>query len=80
MSKDVLEAAFQKTKDIEKKKETRMKIAEAFGKVTGYLASVAIDATVIWAILVWMVGLSVGWLQVAGGVILLQILRFKTKA
>ena len=70
----------QAMKEIEEKQEARMKIAEALGKVTGYLASVAIDTTVIWAVLVWMVGVSVGWLQVAGGVMLLQILRVKTRA
>ena len=35
MSKDVLEAALQKTRDLEEKEKKRMKLAETLGRITG---------------------------------------------
>ena len=77
MSREILEKAFEKTKQNEEKEKTRMRVAEALGQVVGTIAALALDATVIWAITVYLIGVPVSWLAILGGVLLFQIVKFK---
>lgn len=77
MSREILEKAFEKTKQNEEKERKQMRIAKALGEVGGSIAALALDATVIWAILVYLVGVPVSWLAIFGGMLLFQIVKFK---
>ena len=48
---------------------------EVIAAAVGTLAVIPILGTIIWAILVLIFGLSVSWLQVVGGIIILDLLR-----
>ena len=48
---------------------------EVIAAAIGILAVIPIIGTIIWAILVLIFGLSVSWLQVVGGIIILDLLR-----
>ena len=48
---------------------------EVIAAAVGNLAVIPILGTIIWAILVLIFGLSVSWLQVVGGIIILDLLR-----
>ena len=48
---------------------------EVIAAAIGTLAVIPILGTIIWAILVLIFGLSVSWLQVVGGIIILDLLR-----
>ena len=81
MSRDVLEKAFEKTKEIEEKQMKKLRLAENIGRFAGIAVAVAMDTTVVWLILKFMIGLSaVTWLQALGGMLLLNILYIKLKS
>jgi len=48
---------------------------EVIAAAIGTLAVIPILGTIIWAILVLIFGLSISWLQVIGGIIILDLLR-----
>ena len=48
---------------------------EVIADAVGTLAVIPSLGTIIWAILVLIFGLSVSWLQVVGGIIILDLLR-----
>lgn len=48
---------------------------EVIAAAVGTLAVIPIIGTIIWAILVLIFGLSVTWLQVVSGIIILDLLR-----
>jgi len=48
---------------------------EVIAAAIGTLAVIPILGTIIWAILVLIFGLSISWLQVVGGIIILDLLR-----
>ena len=48
---------------------------EVIADAVGNLAVIPILGTIIWAILVLIFGLSISWLQVVGGIIILDLLR-----
>ena len=77
MSKDVLEAALQKTRDLEEKEKKRMKLAETFGRIAGALVAWVVDATFVWAVVNFMIGASFTWLASAGVIALLWIVSLK---
>ncbi len=79
MSKEVLEKALNKTKEMEAKQLKRMKAAEAVGKVTGSVVAVCLDALVVWAILNYLIGMSVGFVPVLGFVLLAMLILAKVK-
>ena len=80
MSKEVLEKAFEKTKEIEEKQMKKLRLAENIGRFSGIAVAVASDTTAVWLILKFMVGLSaVTWIQALGGMLLLNILYIKLK-
>ena len=47
---------------------------EVIADAVGTLAVIPILGTIIWAILVLIFGLSISWLQVVGGIIILDLL------
>ena len=48
---------------------------EVIAAAVGILAVIPIIGTIIWAIIFFIFGLSVSWLQVVGGIIILDLLR-----
>jgi hypothetical protein len=81
MSKEVLEKAFEKTKEIEERQMKKLRLAENIGKFAGIVTAVALDTTAVWLIIKFMIGLSaVTWVQVLGGMLLLNILCIKLKS
>ena len=81
MSKDALEAALQKTRDIEDKKKKRMELAEKAGLIAGVLVSICIDATIVWLIIKFMVGAtSFTWLAALGILMLANLVFSKIKS
>ena len=48
---------------------------EVIAAAIGILAVIPIIGTIIWAILVLIFGLSISWLQLVGGIIILDLLR-----
>ena len=79
MSKEVLEKALSKTKELEERQLKRMKVAEAVGKVTGSVIALSLDALVVWAILNYLIGVSVGFLPTLGFVLLAMVILAKVK-
>ena len=77
MSKDILESALQKTRELEEKEKKRMKLAETLGRITGVLAVWAVDATFVWAVVNFMIGASFTWLASAGAVALVWMASLK---
>ena len=79
MSKDVLEKALQKTNEMEEKEIKRMKLAESVGKVVGSIVAVGLDALVVWAIVNYLIGMSVGFVPVLGGILISMFILAKIK-
>jgi uncharacterized membrane protein len=79
MSKDVLEKALNRTVEIEQKNQKQQRIAESIGKILGLSAAITFDALIIWTLLNWLVGFSVGYLPVLGVSILVQMTLAKIK-
>ena len=79
MSKEVLEKALNKTKELEKKQLRKMKVAETAGRVVGSLVAVALDAVVVWAIVNYLIGVSVGFVPVLGGILMSMFILAKVK-
>ena len=79
MSKEVLEKALSKTKELEAKQLKKMKAAEAAGKVVGSIIAVGLDALVVWAIVNYLIGMSVGFVPVLGGVLISMFILAKIK-
>lgn len=70
MSREVLEDMYKATQNIEKRKEARHKFAETLGTITGATVALALDATMIWAVLNFMIGFQLTWVGCLGIVIL----------
>ena len=79
MSQEILEKAFNKTKELEEKKLKQMKIAEMAGRVVGSLVAVALDALVVWAIVNYLIGMSVGFVPVFGGILMSMFILAKIR-
>ena len=81
MSKDVLEKAFEKTKEIEEKQMKKLRLAENMGRFAGISVAIAMDTTAVWLILKFMIGLvTVTWVQTLGVMLLVNILFIKLKS
>ena len=80
MSKEVLEKALNKTKELEEKQLRKMKVAETAGRVVGSLVAVALDAVVVWAIVNYLIGVSVGFVPVLGGILMSMFILAKIKS
>lgn len=79
MTRQLLEQAFAKTKEIEDKKHKRMELAKRFGTAAGALVALLLDSTFIWAVLNFMVGVSFSWLATLGSYTLLNLFIGKLK-
>jgi hypothetical protein len=79
MSQEILEKAFNKTKELEKKQLKRMKIAETVGKVVGSLVAIALDSLIVWAIINYLIGMSIGFVPVMGSVLMSLFILAKIK-
>ena len=80
MSKEILEKSLEKTNELEEKLMKKVKIAEALGKITGSLVAVALDALIVWAILNYMVGFTVGFIPVLGGSLMFMVILAKIRS
>ena len=80
VNRELLERALKKTNELEEKERKQMRIASALGTIAGVTVSTALDTTVIWACLVFLIGIKISWLAVLGGVILFSVIKFKIKA
>ena len=56
MSRELLEKALNKTKEMEEKKLKKRKLAENLGTILGIATSMCIDATFVWLIVKFMIG------------------------
>ena len=79
MSKEVLEKALNKTKELEERQLKRMKVAEGAGKVAGSIVAVGLDALVVWAIVNYLIGMSVGFVPVLGSILIAMFILAKIK-
>ena len=79
MSQEILEKAFNKTKELEQKQLKQMKIAEMAGRVIGSLVAIALDTLAVWAIINYLIGLSVGFVPVLGGVLMSMLILAKIR-
>ena len=48
---------------------------EAIACATGNLFAFVLIGTIIWAIVFFIIGLSVSWLQVMGGIVVIDLLK-----
>ena len=80
MSKEVLEKAFEKTKEMEEKQMKKMRMAESIGKFVGITVAVAMDTTAVWLIIKFMLGFAAfTWINALGVMLLANILYIKLK-
>jgi predicted metalloendopeptidase len=80
MSKEVLEKAFEKTKEIEKKQMKKLRLAENIGRLAGITVAVAMDTTAVWLIIKFMLGFAAfTWINALGVMLLANILYIKLK-
>ena len=79
MSQEILEKAFNKTKELEQKQLKQMKIAEMAGRVVGSLVAVTLDTLVVWAIINYLIGMSIGFVPVMGSVLMSMFILAKIK-
>jgi uncharacterized protein YacL len=79
VSQEILEKAFNKTKELEQKQLKQMKIAEMTGRVVGSIVAVTLDALVVWAIVNYLIGLSVGFVPVLGGILMSMFILAKIR-
>ena len=79
MSQEILERAFNVTKELERKQLRKMELVEAVGKTIGSTIAVAIDAGIVWAIVNYLIGVSVGFVPVLGGTLLFMCILAKIR-
>jgi len=77
MSVELLEKAFEKSVKKEREEKRKMKIALALGQFAGIAVAFVLDATLIWAIVNFMIGASVTWVASLGVVILGHLIFIK---
>jgi len=80
-NKDVTPEQLIKTiKEMNMTEEERLKLraeelGESFGKIIGGFVATAVLSTIIWALLVYAIGLSVTWWQVTGAFLIYNIIK-----
>ena len=80
MSRDLLEEALNKTKEIEEKEKKKMRLAENAGKIAGIIAALTIDATFVWLIVKFVIGVTAfSWVQALGVMFLVNMVYAKFK-
>ena len=81
MSKEVLEQALKKTKELEEKQMKKMRLAESIGRFAGITVAVAMDTTAVWLIIKFMLGVTAfTWVNALGVMLLANILYIKLKS
>lgn len=74
MSREILEKALNKTNELEKKEMKRQKAAEAAGRIIGIAVALAADATFVWLVVKFMIGVSsFTWLGALGVMLLANL-------
>ena len=48
---------------------------QVIANATGHLFAFVLIGTIIWAIVFFIIGLSVSWLQVMGGIVVIDLLK-----
>ena len=79
MSQEILEKAFNKTKELEQKQLRKMKLAGAVGTVLGAGVAILLDTTVFWLIAKYLVGFSISWVAVLGYSLAFSMIMYKVK-
>jgi hypothetical protein len=78
MSRDILEQALNKTKEIEEENLKKMRTAQHLGRVIGIIAAVVIDSTAVWLIVKFLLGFaSFSWISALGVMLLVSMLKAK---
>ena len=81
MSRDLLETAFEKTKEIEKQEMKTRKLAETIGHIAGVSVAIALDSAFVWLVVKFLLGVSAfTWLNALGVMLLVNILYVKFKS
>ena len=76
MSKELLEKALSKTNEMEEKEKKKMRLAENAGKAMGIAVAISLDATFVWLIVKFMIGITTFSWVAALGVMLLANLAY----
>ena len=76
MTRDLLEAALNKTKELEEKEMKTRKLAENIGKYTGVAFAICLDSLFVWLIVKFMIGVAGFTFLGALGVMLLANLVY----
>ena len=76
MSRDLLEKALNKTNEMEEEEKKKMRLAETAGMVMGVAVAIVADATFVWLIVKFMIGVSSFSWVAALGVMLLANLAY----
>jgi hypothetical protein len=80
MSKEILQRALEKTNEIEEKEVKKLKLAENIGKILGVGITVALDTTLVWLIIKFMLGFAAfTWVNALGAMFLANIIYVKLK-
>ena len=80
MSREILEKALNKTNEIEEKEVKKLRLAENIGRFVGIGVAVAMDTTVVWLIIKFMLGVAAfTWVNALGVMLLANILYIKLK-
>lgn len=78
MSRDILEQAFNKTKEMEEETLKKIRAAENLGRILGILAAFSIDSTVVWLVVKFLLGFATfSWINALAVVLLVSMLRAK---
>ena len=76
MNRDLLEKALNKTNEMEGEEKKKMRLAEKAGMALGVVVVIAADATYVWLVVKFLIGVSsFSWLS-ALGVMLLENLAY----
>ena len=74
MSKEILEKALNKTRELEEKEMKKMRLAESAGKWVGIAIAISLDATFVWLVVKFMIGAaSFTWLGALGVMLLANL-------
>ena len=80
MSKELLEKALSKTNEMEEKQKKKMRLAENAGKIAGIAVALAMDATFVWLVVKFMIGVtSFTWVAALGVMLLANLAYGKFK-
>ncbi len=74
MTRELLEKALNKTRELEEKEKKKMRIAESLGKWVGIAIAISLDSTFVWLIVKFMIGVaSFTWLGALGVMLLANL-------